>query len=68
MVEAIKSRNDVKVGVIRLVRGMIRKLEIDRKKDFTDDDVIGVLSNAAKQRHEAIKAYIEGGRSRAENY
>jgi len=62
MVEAMKTRNDVKVGVIRLVRGMIRKLEIDRKKDFTDDDIIGVLSNAAKQRREAIKAYTEGGR------
>ncbi|MBU4443935.1 MAG: GatB/YqeY domain-containing protein [Candidatus Marinimicrobia bacterium] len=62
MVEAMKSGNDVKVGVIRLVRGMIRKLEIDRKKDLTDDDVIGVLSNAAKQRLEAIKAYIEGSR------
>jgi len=62
MVEAMKSGNNVKVGVIRLVRGMIRKLEIDLKKDFTDDDVIGVLSNAAKQRREAIKAYTEGGR------
>ncbi|MBC8491997.1 MAG: GatB/YqeY domain-containing protein [Candidatus Marinimicrobia bacterium] len=62
MIEAMKTRNDVKVGVIRLVRGMIRKLEIDRKKDFTDDDIIGVLSNAAKQRREAIKAYTEGGR------
>ncbi|MCK4640755.1 MAG: GatB/YqeY domain-containing protein [Candidatus Marinimicrobia bacterium] len=62
MIEAMKSRNNVKVGVIRLVRGMIRKLEIDQKKDFTDDDVIGVLSNAAKQRREAIKAYTEGGR------
>ncbi len=62
MIEAMKSGNNVKVGVIRLVRGMIRKLEIDLKKDFTDDDVIGVLSNAAKQRREAIKAYTEGGR------
>ena len=62
MVEVMKSGNDVKVGVIRLVRGMIRKLEIDQKKDLTDDDIIGVLSNAAKQRREAIKAYTEGGR------
>lgn len=62
MVEAMKSGNNVKVGVIRLVRGMIRKLEIDQKKEITDDDVIGVLSNAAKQRREAIKAYTEGGR------
>jgi len=62
MVEAMKSRNNIKVGVIRLIRGMIRKLEIDQKKDLTDDDIIGVLSNAAKQRREAIKAYTEGGR------
>jgi len=63
LVAAMKSGDKVSTGVIRLLWSAIRKLEIDRKQDFTDDDVIGVLSNAAKQRREAIKAYLEAGRA-----
>ncbi|MDO9548909.1 MAG: GatB/YqeY domain-containing protein [Candidatus Marinimicrobia bacterium] len=62
MVVAMKARDELRVNVIRLLRGMIRKLEIDQKKDLDDKDVIGVLTNAAKQRREAIKAYTDGGR------
>jgi len=62
MVAAMKSRDEQRVNVIRLLRGMIRKLEIDQKKDLDDKDVIGVLTNAAKQRREAVKAYTDGGR------
>ncbi|MFH1251773.1 MAG: GatB/YqeY domain-containing protein [bacterium] len=62
MVTAMKARDELRVNVIRLLRGMIRKLEIDQKKDLDDKDVIGVLTNAAKQRREAIKAYADGGR------
>ncbi|MBU1063738.1 GatB/YqeY domain-containing protein [bacterium] len=62
MVTAMKARDELRVNVIRLLRGMIRKLEIDQKKDLDDKDVIGVLTNAAKQCREAIKAYADGGR------
>ncbi|MDO9548034.1 MAG: GatB/YqeY domain-containing protein, partial [Candidatus Marinimicrobia bacterium] len=62
MVVAMKARDELRVNVIRLLRGMIRKLEIDQKIDLDDKDVIGVLTIAAKQRREAIKAYTDGGR------
>ena len=62
MVTAMKAGNKQRLNVIRLLRGMIRKLEIDQKKDMDDKDVIGVLTNAAKQRREAVKAYTDGGR------
>jgi len=63
LIESTKSRNEIKTGVIRLLRGMIRKQEIDQRKEFGDDDVIGVLASAVKQRHESIKAYGDGGRT-----
>jgi len=63
LIESTKSRNEIKTGVIRLLRGMIRKQEIDQRKEFGDDDVIGVLASAVKQRHESIKAYGDGGRA-----
>jgi len=62
MVAAMKTKDHERLNVIRLLRGMIRKAEIDQKKEFDDKDVIGILTNAAKQRRDAIKAYQEGGR------
>jgi len=62
IVAAMKAKDELRIGVIRLLRGMIRKMEIDQRKDLDDKDVIGVLTNAAKQRRDAIKAYADGGR------
>ncbi len=62
MVTAMKAKDELRLNVVRLVRGMVRKLEIDQKKELDDKDIIGVLTNAAKQRREAIKAYTDGGR------
>ncbi|MBN2600451.1 MAG: GatB/YqeY domain-containing protein [Candidatus Marinimicrobia bacterium] len=63
MVVAMKAKDELLLNVIRLLRGMVRKLEIDQKRELDDNDIIGVLTNAAKQRREAIKAYTEGGRA-----
>jgi uncharacterized protein YqeY len=63
LIEATKSRNEIRTGVIRLLRGMIRKQEIDQRQEFGDEDIVGVLVSAAKQRREYIKAYGDGGRA-----
>jgi uncharacterized protein YqeY len=63
LIEATKSRNEIRTGVIRLLRGMIRKQEIDQRQEFGDEDIVGVLVSAAKQRRESIKAYGDGGRA-----
>lgn len=62
MVAAMKARDERRTGVLRLLWSTIHKLEIDQKKTLNDNDIIGVLDNAAKQRREAIKAYTDGGR------
>ncbi|HCL00374.1 MAG TPA: glutamyl-tRNA amidotransferase [Candidatus Marinimicrobia bacterium] len=63
LVTAMKSGDKVRTGVIRLLWSAIRKVEIDQKKELIDSDIIGILTNAAKQRREAIKAYLEAGRA-----
>ncbi|MCD6100182.1 MAG: GatB/YqeY domain-containing protein [Candidatus Marinimicrobia bacterium] len=62
LVEAMRARDTLKVDVIRLLRNSIRQKEIELKKELSDDDVIKILSNAAKQRKESIKAYEAGNR------
>ena len=62
MVAAMKAKDSERLNVIRLLRGMVRKMEIDQKKDLDDEDIIGIVNNAAKQRRDSIQAYKEGGR------
>ena len=64
MKEAMKAKEAGKqrLSVIRLVRGAIRQLEIDGKKELGDEDVLGVISKEAKQRRDAIEEFKKGGR------
>lgn len=62
LVEAMRARDTLKVDVIRLLRNSIRQKEIELKKELTDDEVVKILNNAARQRKESIKAYEAGGR------
>ncbi len=64
MKEAMKAKEAGKqrLSVIRLVRGAIRQLEIDGKKELGDEDVLGVIGKEAKQRRDAIEEFKKGGR------
>ena len=53
-VDALKSKNKVKLGVIRMVRSQIKNSEIAKRRDLTDDETIDVLVSAVKARREAL--------------
>ncbi len=62
--DSMKSRDSLKVSVIRMLRSSIKNKEIERGKgqSLTDQEVMEVISTAIKQRQEAIDLYIQGGR------
>lgn len=64
MKDAMKAKESGKqrLSVIRLVRGAIRQLEIDGKKELQDEDVLGVISKEVKQRRDSIEDFKKGGR------
>jgi len=62
MKSAMKAGEAVRLGTIRLLRGQIKDAAIDKRADLTDDEMLGVLANAAKKRREAIEAYRNAGR------
>ncbi len=57
-----KDAGKQRLSVIRLVRGAIRQLEIDGKKELSDEDVLGVISKEVKQRRDSIEDFKKGGR------
>jgi len=62
MKAALKSRDKLKLNLIRMLRSEIRYKEIEKGSELNDDEVIEVLSSAVKKRRESIEEFRKGGR------
>ena len=56
--EAGKSR----LSVLRMVKASIRNLEIDRKKELNDEEVLDVLAKEVKMRRDSMEDFRKGNR------
>ena len=61
---AMKARDDVRSGTLRMVLTAITNAEVAGKeaRELSDEDIVGVLSTEAKKRREAATAFADGGR------
>ncbi|MCK8825154.1 GatB/YqeY domain-containing protein [Fuchsiella alkaliacetigena] len=57
MKEAMKSGAKKKLSVIRMARAAIKNVEIDERKDLSDEEIIAILAKEVKQRRESIEEY-----------
>ena len=64
LTEAIRSRDELKSGTIRMVLTAITNEEVSGKtaRTLTEPEIITVLSREAKKRREAAEAFSDGGR------
>ena len=65
LTEAIRSRNEIVSGTIRMVLTAIRNEEVSGKEERTlaDAEIITVLTREAKKRREAADAFADAGRA-----
>ena len=65
LTEAIRSRNEIVSGTIRMVLTAITNEEVSGKeaRTLTDAEIITVLSREAKKRREAAEAFGDAGRA-----
>ncbi|EWH08560.1 GatB/YqeY domain-containing protein [Catenovulum agarivorans DS-2] len=63
MKEAMKAKDKVRLGTIRLALSAIKQLEVDGKKTLNDDEVLAVLTKMVKQRKDSVEQYTQGGRA-----
>ena len=56
--EAGKSR----LSVLRMVKASIRNIEIDRKKELNDEEVLDVLAKEVKMRRDSMEDFRKGNR------
>lgn len=59
---AMKSRNQLRMDVIRMVKAAILNKEVELKKDLDDAEMSRVMTTLIKQRKEAAEQYEKGNR------
>ncbi|NIP81700.1 MAG: GatB/YqeY domain-containing protein, partial [Gemmatimonadetes bacterium] len=60
--DARRSRDRLRTTVLTTVLSEVRNREIELGREATDDDVVGVVARAIKQRKEAAAQMRDGGR------
>ncbi len=63
MKTAMKAKETLRLGVIRMVRSAIKYREIEIGKPLEDADVLAVLASEVKRRRDAVEQYRAGGRA-----
>ena len=60
---AMKNKEADKLSALRFLQAAIKNKEIDvRPNEITEDDVLGVIKKAVKQRKDSIEQYGQAGR------
>lgn len=61
--DAMKNKEADRLGAIRFLQAAIKNKEIDvRPSTITDEDILGVIKKAVKQRKESIEQYTNANR------
>ncbi len=62
MKTAMKAKEQVRLGTIRLLRAAVKNREIELGQELDDDEVLKVILTAVKQRKDSIEQFQKGGR------
>ena len=63
MKTAMRAKDSVRLGAIRLLLAAIKQREVDERIEPTDNDVIAVIEKMLKQRRDSITAYESANRT-----
>jgi len=59
---AMKEKDAAKRDALRLLSSAMKQIEVDERKELTDEDVIKIIQKQVKQRYDAMAQYREAGR------
>ena len=62
MKSAMREKDTFRRDVVRFLISDVKSREIDLKRDLTTEEEIKLLQTQAKQRHDALEQFKEGGR------
>ncbi len=59
---AYKSKDSVRLGVLRLLKTALKNFQVEHLRAPTDDDVLDVIARQCKQRQDSIEQYRAANR------
>lgn len=60
---AMKAKDKVRLGTIRLALSEIKQREVDGRVTLTDDEILAVLTKMLKQRRDSVAQFEAAGRT-----
>jgi uncharacterized protein YqeY len=62
MTEAMRNKDQLRLGVLRMMKTAIKNKEIEKMKPLDDVEAVSVLNTLVKQRKDSIDQFRKGGR------
>ncbi|MGZ4830874.1 MAG: GatB/YqeY domain-containing protein [Candidatus Angelobacter sp.] len=62
MVDAMRSREELRLSTLRMVKAAIKNKEVDKRAPLDDKETQQILSTLIKQRRDSIEQFTKGGR------
>ena len=59
---AMKEKNNALRDALRLLSSAMKQIEVDERKELSDEDVIKIIHKQVKQRNDAMSQYRDAGR------
>ena len=60
--DAMRARDKERVATLRMVNAEVKRLEVDERRELSDDDIFAILNKMLKQRQDAQGQYQDAGR------
>lgn len=60
--DAMRARDKERVGTLRMVNAEVKRVEVDDRRELSDDDIFAILNKMLKQRQDAQGQYQGAGR------
>lgn len=60
--DAMRAKDKPRLGTLRLALSAIKQVEVDERRELSDDDIIAIITKMIKQRRDSISQYEAAGR------
>jgi len=62
LLTAMKAKDSFKRDVIRFLNSSIKQIEVDERRELSDEEIIKIIQKSVKQREDAIRQFEEASR------
>jgi uncharacterized protein YqeY len=62
MKAAMRAKDKQQLGTIRLLTAAIKQVEVDERRELSNDDIVGIVTKMVKQRKDSTKMYLDAER------